>query len=142
MTALKNLDMLEVDDVIAAVLVTVMDGDAEAIGRYQRFTQSLRAEGIRAEMYQGNWKKFGHQLKYADRRGCPIAIIQGSDERAQGVVQIKNLEAGKKMSEQITDNAEWREARVAQVTVPEDQMVQAVKIILQAGLQKQTQNWV
>jgi histidyl-tRNA synthetase len=34
-------------------------------------------------MYQGNWKKFGNQLKYADRRGCPVAIIQGGDERAR-----------------------------------------------------------
>ncbi len=49
----------------------------------------LRNEGIRAEMYQGNWKKFGNQLKYADRRNCPIAIIQGGDERAQGVCRSR-----------------------------------------------------
>ncbi|CDZ69119.1 Histidine--tRNA ligase [Neorhizobium galegae bv. orientalis] len=132
MTALKNLGKLGQDEVIAPVLVTVMDGDVESMGRYQRFTQALRNEGIRAEMYQGNWKKFGNQLKYADRRGCPIAIIQGGDERAQGVVQLKDLIEGKRLSGEIEDNASWREARVAQDTVPEADLVAKVKEILAA----------
>lgn len=132
MTALKNLGKLGADEVIAPVLVTVMDGDVESMGRYQRFTQALRNEGIRAEMYQGNWKKFGNQLKYADRRGSPVAIIQGGDERAQGVVQIKDLIEGKRLSGEITDNTEWREARVAQEVVPEAELVAKVKEILAA----------
>ncbi|MCJ8506518.1 histidine--tRNA ligase [Rhizobium lemnae] len=131
MTALKNLGKLGQDEILAPVLVTVMDGDVEAMGRYQRFTQGLRNEGIRAEMYQGNWKKFGNQLKYADRRGSPIAIIQGGDEREQGVVQIKDLIEGKRLSGEITDNTEWREARVAQVVVPEAELVAKVKEILE-----------
>ncbi|MCM2394859.1 histidine--tRNA ligase [Rhizobium sp. S95] len=132
MTALKNLGKLGQDDVIAPVLVTVMDGDVESMSRYQKFTQALRAAGVRAEMYQGNWKKFGNQLKYADRRGCPIAIIQGGDERAQGVVQLKDLIEGKRLSGEITDNAEWREARVAQDVVPEAELVEKVLEILAA----------
>ncbi|GEO85124.1 histidine--tRNA ligase [Ciceribacter naphthalenivorans] len=132
MTALKNLGKLGADEVLAPVLVTVMDGDVESMGRYQRFTQALRNEGIRAEMYQGNWKKFGNQLKYADRRGSPIAIIQGGDERAQGVVQIKDLIEGKRLSGEISDNAEWREARVAQEVVSEADLVAKVREILAA----------
>jgi histidyl-tRNA synthetase len=132
MTALKNLGKLGQDEVLGPVLVTVMDGDVESMGRYQRFTQELRAAGIRAEMYQGNWKKFGNQLKYADRRGSPVAIIQGGDERAQGVVQIKDLIEGKRLSGEIEDNAAWREARVAQETVPEAELVAKVKEILAA----------
>ncbi len=132
MTALKNLGKLGQDDVVAPVLVTVMDGDVESMRRYQRFTQDLRAAGIRAEMYQGNWKKFGNQLKYADRRDCPIAIIQGGDERAQGMVQIKDLIEGKRLSGEIEDNAAWREARVAQEVVPEADLVAKVREILEA----------
>jgi histidyl-tRNA synthetase len=132
MTALKNLGKLGQDDVQGPVLVTVMDGDVESMGRYQKFTQELRSAGIRAEMYQGNWKKFGNQLKYADRRGAPIAIIQGGDERAQGVVQIKDLIEGKRLSGEITDNAEWREARVAQEVVAEADLVAKVKEMLAA----------
>ena len=132
MTALKNLGKLGQDDVIAPVLVTVMDGDVESMSRYQKFTQQLRAAGVRAEMYQGNWKKFGNQLKYADRRGSPVAIIQGGDERAEGVVQLKDLIEGKRLSGEITDNAEWREARVAQAVVPEGELVEKVLEILAA----------
>ncbi|MCF1481361.1 MULTISPECIES: histidine--tRNA ligase [Rhizobium/Agrobacterium group] len=133
MTALKNLGKLGADEVIAPVLITVMDGqDVDALGKYQKFTQDLRNAGIRAEMYQGNWKKFGNQLKYADRRGSPIAIIQGGDEREQGVVQIKDLIEGKRLSGEITDNTEWREARVAQIVVPEAELVAKVKEILAA----------
>ncbi|NKL76497.1 histidine--tRNA ligase [Rhizobium leguminosarum] len=132
MTALKNLGKLGASEVIEPVLVTVMDGDVEAMGRYQKMTQELRAAGIRAEMFQGNWKKFGNQLKYADRRGCPVAIIQGGDERATSVVQIKDLIEGKRLSGEIEDNASWREARVAQETAPEAGLVAKVKEILAA----------
>ena len=132
MTALKNLGKLGQAKSLAPVLITVMDGDVESMGRYQRFTQALRAEGIRAEMYQGNWKKFGNQLKYADRMGAPIAIIQGGDERAEGVVQIKDLIEGKRLSGEIEDNATWREARVAQEVVAEPDLVAKVKEILKA----------
>ncbi|WP_296097638.1 histidine--tRNA ligase [uncultured Agrobacterium sp.] len=132
MTALKNLGKLGQAKVLAPVLITVMDGDVDSMGRYQRFTQALRAEGIRAEMYQGNWKKFGNQLKYADRMGAPIAIIQGGDERAEGVVQIKDLIEGKRLSGEIEDNATWREARVAQEVVAESELVAKVKEILAA----------
>ena len=132
MTALKNLGKLGQDEVVAPVLVTVMDGDIESMGRYQRFTQELRAAGIRAEMYQGNWKKFGNQLKYADRRNAPVAIIQGGDERAESLVQIKDLIEGKRLSGEIEDNASWREARVAQVSVPEAELVAKVREILAA----------
>jgi len=130
MTALKNLGKLGREDMVAPVLVTVMDGDTEALGRYQQMVQTLRAAGIRAEMYQGNWKKFGNQLKYADRRGCPIAIIQGSDERAAGKLQIKDMIEGKRLSGEITDNVTWRESRPAQIEVPESDIVEQVTRML------------
>jgi len=132
MTALKNLGKLGADDVIAPVVVCVMDRDTESLGRYQKFVQNLRHAGIRSEMYQGNKKNFGDQLKYADRRGSPLAIIQGGDERAQGVIQIKDLIEGKRLSGEITDNAEWREARVAQVSVAEGELVEKVREMLAA----------
>ncbi|WP_186424646.1 histidine--tRNA ligase [Pannonibacter sp. I15F10I1] len=130
MSALKNLGKLEGSETLPPVLVTVMDGDAQAMANYQRLTQKLRGAKIRAEMYQGNWKKFGNQLKYADKRGCPLAIIQGSDERANGEIQIKDLIEGKRLSGEITDNVTWRESRPAQVTVTEDEMVETVKRML------------
>ena len=126
MTALKNLGKLGTDEVLAPVVVCVMDRDTESLGRYQRMVQQLRHAGIRAEMYQGNKKNFGDQLKYADRRGAPLAIIQGSSEREAGEVQIKDLIEGKRLSGEITDNVTWREARVAQVSAKETELVEKV----------------
>jgi histidyl-tRNA synthetase len=132
MTALKNLGKLGGDEVVAPVLVTVMDRDTESLGRYQQMTQALRQAGIRAEMFQGNPKDFGRQLKYADRRGCPLAVIQGSQERERGVVVIKDLVEGRREAEAIATNAEWRAARVAQVEVAEDDLVAKVTEMLAA----------
>lgn len=130
MTALKNLGKLNRSDVVAPVLVTVMDGDTEALGRYQKMVQDLRQAGVRAEMYQANWKKFGNQLKYADRRDCPLAIIQGSDEREASEIQIKDLIEGKRLSAEIADNITWRESRPAQVTIKEETLVETVQEML------------
>ena len=59
------------------VLVTVFD--QSRIADYQQMTQTLRNAGIRAEMYLGSKNhNLGQQLKYADKRGAPCAIIQGS----------------------------------------------------------------
>ncbi|HEV2898473.1 MAG TPA: HisS family protein [Pseudaminobacter sp.] len=131
MTALKNLGKLDTSDVIAPVVVLVMDKDTESLGRYQKMVSQLRQAGIRAEMYLGG-AGMKAQLKYADRRGSPCAIIQGGDERAKGEVQIKDLIEGKRLSEEITDNVVWREGRPAQVTVAEGELVEAVRRILDA----------
>jgi histidyl-tRNA synthetase len=130
-TALKNLGKLDVADVVAPVVVLVMDKDTESLGRYQRMVGDLRRAGIRAEMYLGG-AGMKAQMKYADRRGAPCVVIQGGDERARGEVQIKDLIEGARLSAEITDNDAWREGRPAQVSVPENEMVATVRGILDA----------
>ncbi len=132
MTALKNLGKLDASDIVAPVLVTIMDGDTENLGRCQKMVQDLRNANIRAELYQGNWKKFGNQLRYADRRGCPIAIIQGSDERARSVLQVKDMIEGRKQAAAIESNEEWRESRPGQFEIAEGDLVAEVKKLLAA----------
>jgi histidyl-tRNA synthetase len=110
------------------VIVTVME--KEHIADYQGMVQKLRNAGIRAEMYLGNPKKFGKQLEYADKRGSPCVVIQGSDERANGDVTLKDLVEGAKAAAAIKDNKEWKEARPAQVTVKEADLVAEVRKIL------------
>ena len=84
MTALKNLGKLDTSDVIAPVVVLVMDRDTESLGRYQKMvSRSCAQAGIRAEMYLGG-AGMKAQMKYADRRGAPCVVIQGGDERAEG----------------------------------------------------------
>jgi histidyl-tRNA synthetase len=108
------------------VVVTVMDRDRMA--DYQRMAAELRAAGLRAEVYLGNPRNFGNQLKYADRRGAPAAVIQGSDEAARGVVQIKDLILGARIAESATAE-EWR-AQPAQQEVPRDNLAAAVQAVL------------
>jgi len=111
----------------APVVVMVME--RERIADYQGFVAALRRAGIRAELYLGT-SGMKAQMKYADRRGAPCVIIQGSDERERGEVQIKDLIEGAKASAQIETNEEWRAARPAQFSVAEADLVQAVRDVL------------
>ncbi|KMK66106.1 histidine--tRNA ligase [Puniceibacterium sp. IMCC21224] len=108
------------------VVVTVMDRDRMA--DYQQMVAELRNNGIRAEVYLGNPKNFGNQLKYADKRGSPVAVIEGGDEKARGVVQIKDLILGAKLAEDATLE-EWKD-RPSQFEVPRDKLVAKVQEIL------------
>jgi histidyl-tRNA synthetase len=109
------------------VVVLVMEKDR--LGDYQRMAQSLRAAGIRAEMYLGT-AGMKAQMKYADKRGAPCVVIQGGDERAKGEVQIKDLIEGAKAAATIKDSKEWREGRPAQISVKEDELVAKVREVL------------
>ncbi|WP_299848351.1 histidine--tRNA ligase [uncultured Roseovarius sp.] len=108
------------------VVVTVMDRDRMA--DYQAMVGELRAAGIRAEVYLGNPKNFGNQLKYADRRNSPVAVIEGGDEKEKGIVQIKDLILGAKIAENATLE-EWKE-RPSQFEVPRADLVARVREIL------------
>ncbi len=135
-TALKNLGRLgAADEAPGPVVVTVMDRDRMA--DYQRMAAELRAAlnapgrpVVPVEVFQGNPKQFGKQLQYADRRGAPVVIIQGGDEKAAGVVQVKDMALGREASEGVEDNAEWRAMRAGQDSVPEAELVSAVAAIL------------
>ncbi|SEN02325.1 histidyl-tRNA synthetase [Loktanella fryxellensis] len=88
------------------VVVTVMD--RARMAEYQAMVADLRKAGIRAEVYLGNPKNFGNQLKYADKRNSPIAIIAGGDEFDRGVVQIKDLILGAQIAQSATAE-EWKD---------------------------------
>ena len=111
-TALRLTGNLPAAEPVGPVVVLVMDRDQTA--RYQEMVSRLRKAGIRAEMFLGATKNFGKQLAYADRRNSPAVVIEGSDERARGVLQIKDLAAGKAAAATITDNAEWKAERPGQ----------------------------
>ncbi len=108
------------------VVVTVMDRDRMA--DYMAMVGELRSAGIRAEAYLGNPKNFGNQLKYADKRASPIAVIQGGNEAAAGTVILKDLILGARIAESATLE-EWKD-RPAQVEVPRADLVAAVKRML------------
>ncbi|HEY0235572.1 MAG TPA: ATP phosphoribosyltransferase regulatory subunit, partial [Afipia sp.] len=133
--ALTMLGKIDTAPEFGPVVVLVMDRDQ--IAQYQTFVATLRNEGIRAEMYLGNPKNnLGVQFKYADRRNSPCAIIQGGDEKAKGIVQIKDLilgaQVGGEGQEQVTDREAFlqKQQGEAQVAVPESELVEAVRKVL------------
>jgi histidyl-tRNA synthetase len=113
-------------DVAGPVVVTVMDRDRMA--DYMAMVGELRQAGIRAEVYLGNPKNFGNQLKYADKRASPVAVIQGENEATAGTVILKDLVLGAKIAESATLE-EWKD-RPAQVEVPRSELVAAVRKML------------
>jgi len=108
------------------IVVTVMDRDK--MSAYQALAAELRSAGLRAEVYLGNPKNFGNQLKYADQRDAPIAIIEGQDERERGVVQIKDLVLGAQIAKSATLD-EWKD-RPSQYEVARGDMLAKIREIL------------
>ncbi|MFQ3252655.1 MAG: histidyl-tRNA synthetase [Loktanella salsilacus] len=130
LAALHATGRLDTKDV-GPVVVTVMD--KARMADYQTMVAELRNAGVRAEVYLGNPKNFGNQLKYADKRNSPIAIIAGGDEFEKGIVQIKDLILGAQMAENATLE-EWKD-RPSQIEVARDDLVAEVQKML-AGQQE------
>ncbi|MCA3554971.1 HisS family protein [Aestuariivirga sp.] len=123
-SALKLAGLAQESSTLAPVVVLVMD--KERTGDYWRMVQELRKGGIRAEMYAGT-AGMKAQMKYADRRGAPLVVIQGGDERLKREVQIKDLRLGAELAGNIASRAEYASQRLAQFSVPEADLVSAVK---------------
>lgn len=126
--ALTMLGKIDTKPEFGPVVVTVFGGE---IAGYQKMVATLRNAGIRAELYLGNPKhSLGQQMKYADRRNSPCAIIQGSDEKANGKIQIKDLILGAGLTA-IKDREEYLKKQAeAQYEVDETRLVDAVREVL------------
>jgi histidyl-tRNA synthetase len=126
--ALTMLGKLDTKPEFGPVVVTVFGGE---IADYQKMVATLRNANIRAELYLGNPKhSLGQQMKYADRRNAPCAIVQGSDERANGKIQIKDLILGAGLTD-IKDREEYLKKQAeAQYEVDQGKLVDAVREVL------------
>ncbi|WP_411287677.1 histidine--tRNA ligase [Phenylobacterium sp.] len=116
-------------DVRGPVVVIVLDPTRMA--DYFAVAGELRGQGVAAEVYLGA-SGMRPQMKYADRRLSPAAVIIGEDEFAQGSATVKDLDLGRALSAGVTDNAAWREQRPGQVTVPRSELVATIRKILDA----------
>jgi histidyl-tRNA synthetase len=131
--ALTMLGKLDSKPQLGPVIVTIFE--KHRLADYQRMVAKLRTSGIRAELYLGNPNnKIRDQLKYADSRNSPCAVIQGSDEKAAEMVQIKDLIEGKEAAifhDAVgTSREDFLGDRVAQFTVRESELVDAVLYVL------------
>ena len=102
LAAMEELEMLPTACTPADVLLVYFD--AERLSDYLHLAAKLRAAGIAVELYP-DAKKLGQQLKYAEGRGFKAAIIAGSRDYDQGVVQIKDLAQRRQSEVAIDENA-------------------------------------
>jgi histidyl-tRNA synthetase len=109
--------------------VVVIVFDQALMADYFAVAGELRSAGIPAEVYLGA-SGMKAQMKYADRRLSPAAVIVGEDELKAGTVTVKDLDLGRELSRKVTDNAEWREQRPGQRTVPRGELVATIRKIL------------
>jgi len=109
--------------------VVVIAFDQADMPHYFAAASELRAAGIPAEVYLGG-SGMKAQMKYADRRFSPAAVMLGGDEIAAGNVTIKDLDQGRAAAAGLTDHAQWKEGRPGQVTAPRDELVAIIRRIV------------
>ncbi len=130
--ALTLIGKINTAPALGPVVVTVFDRDR--IADYQKMVARLRAEDIHAELYLGNPKSMGNQLKYADKRNAPCVIIQGSDEKndPEGPqVIVKDLRLGAELATLDKDRDDYLQRQAdAQRKVPELDLVDEVRRIM------------
>jgi histidyl-tRNA synthetase len=125
--ALEMRGLLSGKTHIGPVVVLVLDRDQ--LTRYQSMVSELRASGIRAELYLGQGGMRA-QLKYADKRGAPIVVIEGGDERAKGEVTLKDMALGTELSGEIKSRAEWAKGGASQISVKREELTRHIREIL------------
>jgi histidyl-tRNA synthetase len=84
-----------VDAPAADALLTVWR--RETLGETLALATELRRAGLSVEVYPEP-DRLGKQFKYAAARGLPFVAVVGDEERAQGVVAIKDLATGVQQS--------------------------------------------
>ncbi|WP_337185466.1 histidine--tRNA ligase [Phenylobacterium sp.] len=112
--------------------VVVIAFSQERMADYFALAREIRAAGVPAEVYLGG-SGMKAQMKYADRRLSPAAIIVGDDELAAGTVTVKDLDLGRALASKVADNAAWRTERPGQQTIPRAELIPALRRILDAG---------
>lgn len=88
----EELGLLNFETTVSQVLVTIFDADS--VTTSLEVASALRSGGIRTETFLEEGRDLGRQLRFASRRGIPYAVIAGPDERARGVVTVRNMETG------------------------------------------------
>jgi histidyl-tRNA synthetase len=112
--------------------VVVIAFDEAHMADYFAAAAELRAGGIAAEVYLGS-SGMRAQMKYADRRLSPAAVILGGDEIAAGTVTVKDLDLGRELSTGVADNKQWRAGRPGQITCPRAALIAVVRRIVEAS---------
>ncbi len=127
LAALVELNRVTLRHATAQVLVAVMDDTVRDECVQMAF--ELRRAGIPTELYLGS-KGIGRQIKYADQQRVPLVVVYGGDEKARGVVVLKEMEQGRRLAAETTSRKEWLRTRPGQLEVPRADLVPATRQLL------------
>jgi histidyl-tRNA synthetase len=78
----------------------------ETVAAGAQLASSLRGQGLRVDLSLQPHRGIGDQLKLADRKGIPVAVILGSSELEAGVATLKDLRDGHQSAVALDDLAE------------------------------------
>ncbi len=101
--AMSQINQVQLDDQ-KPVIVCVMD--EKYLKNYYEILDTLRKNNINSEIFLDSKKNLGKQLTYANKRGCPIAVICGENEFKDNKITLKNLLGVKGEDNQITFSKE------------------------------------
>ncbi len=101
--AMSQINQVQLDDQ-QPVIVCVMD--EKYLKNYYEILDILRKNNINSEIFLDSKKNLGKQLTYANKRGCPIAVICGENEFKDSKITLKNLLGIKGEDNQITFSKE------------------------------------
>ena len=73
------------------VLICILD--SKYLKKYYETLDYLRENGINSELYLDSTKNLKKQLTYADKKGCPVAVIVGESEVKENKFTLKNLKS-------------------------------------------------
>jgi histidyl-tRNA synthetase len=108
------------------LIVVLSMGDQ---ARSFEIARELRKNKFRVEAYVGT-KKIPDQLKYADKRGAALVVMEGEDERNNKKITIKDLKRGAEVSKTLESREEWVGARAGQKMVDRGKLVEKVRELL------------
>jgi histidyl-tRNA synthetase len=97
LVVMSEKEMFPAQLVNAPAEVMVAIWNEETIAESLALAQSLRAAGLRVDLYP-EADKLGKQFKYASARSIPFVAVIGDDERAQGKVAIKDMTTGEQQA--------------------------------------------
>ncbi len=121
--ALMQKNKIEIEKKLSILICVFND---KYMDFYLKILNKLRSNNISAEIYSGT-SNIKSQFKYADKKGCDYVILCGDDEVSKNLITIKNLNIGKKLSNNIQNRDEWKESAVSQKTVKFDQLLNELK---------------
>ena len=115
LVVMSERDMFPPDVAHGAVDIMVTVWNEGTIARAVARAADLRRRGLRVEVYPEP-DKLGKQFKYASSRHVSFVVIEGDDERAAGVVAIKDLRSGEQTSVAADQAADFVRQRLTTKT--------------------------